>query len=183
LNSKDVKISQTIPYTIFEYDNMSWIGCASNSRIFPFSDDEEQKEEPQPEYMIRFGGYMESNGKAAAAAIIYKNRIAIRTEYMMVTAKVDPIEVGYHGLILGLNRLGSMNVDELFIESNEYQVIEHMENGLRGHVKQVMRLHEYAESILKKFNRVEYELINAETNRRVIAICKHAVETEYANKN
>lgn len=168
---------------IFEYDKMSWIGCTSNSRIFPFSDDEERKEEPHPEYILRFGGYMESSGKAAAAATIYKNRIAIRTEYMMVHAKDDPIEVGYHGLILGLNRVGSMNVDELRIESNEYQVIENMENGLRNHVKPVMRLHEYVESIAKRIPRVEYELINAETNKHVVNICKHAVEKEYANKN
>lgn len=151
--------------------------------IFPFSDDEdEKKEEPQPEYMLRFGGYMESNGKAAAAATIYKNQIAIRTEYIMVNARVDPIEVGYHGLILGLNRLSSMNVDELCIESNEYQIIENMENGLRGHVKPVMRLHNYAESVVKRLNRVEYDVISADTNKRVITICKHAVEKEY-NKN
>ena len=162
---------------------MSWFGCTSNSRIFPFSDDDEGKEEPPPEYMLRFGGYMESTGKAAAGGTIYKNGIAIRTEYMMVTAKADPVEVGYHGLILGLNRLGSMNVSDLIIESNEYQVIENMETGLRGHVNPVMRLHNYAESVVKKFNHVEYELINAEANRKVISICKHAVENEYADKN
>jgi ribonuclease HI len=140
---------------------------------------EEEKEEPETEYVLRFGGYLEPNGNGAAAATIYKNRNAIRTEYMMVNAKVDPVEVPYHGLILGLNRLVLMKITDVKIEGNDYQVIENMEAGLRGHIKPVMRLHTYAESVAKQIPRIEYELINAHDNARVILICRHAVEKEY----
>jgi hypothetical protein len=164
---------------------MSWLGCVNN-QIHPFfSKEDEEKEEVETEYVLRFGGYLGKNGNAAAAATIYKNRNAIRSEYIMVNVRVDPIEVAYHGIILGLNMSISMKIHDIKIEGNDYQVIENMENGLRGHTKTVMRLHNYAKSVTEKMKNIEYELINADTNRRIIEFCRNAVEKEfiYRDKN
>jgi ribonuclease HI len=164
---------------------MSWLGCVNN-QIHPFfskEDEDEEKEEVETEYVLRFGGYLGSNGNAAAAATIYKNRNAIRSEYIMVNVRVDPVEVAYHGVILGLNMLVAMKIQDIKIEGNDYQVIENMENELRGHTKPVMRLHNYAKSVTEKMKNIEYELINADTNRRIITICRNAVEKDYAYRN
>lgn len=163
---------------------MSWFGCANNNRVFPFFVEEEKEEaDREAEYVVRVGGYMDPDGTAASAATIYKNRIAVRAEYMMLNVKTDPIEVGYHGLVLGLNLLISMKIREVKIEVNDNQLIENMENGLRGHTKPVMRLHAYAESCAKKVGKIEYDLIPQDANKHIISICRRAVEKECLSKN
>jgi ribonuclease HI len=142
--------------------------------VRPFSD----------EYVLRFGGYMKSDGNAVAGAVIYKNGVEVWSKYMFVNVRLDPVEMSYHGLILGLKHLFVMNVVEVQVESDDYQVIENMEIGLRGHLRRVMRLHNYAESLSMQFTNINYEQIGENANRYIIQICKNIIddsETELKN--
>jgi len=151
-------------------------GKNPSRRIFPFSESSDEMKEPsEPQYLIRFGGYMGEKGRAAASMVLYKDTHAIRSEYTWVDVVDSPVEIHFYGLILGMERLSAMGVTHIKVEGSETAVIDYMEIGGETRSESIRQLYRRAKSLERQFESVEYDTITKETNHRAIWICKKVV--------
>jgi ribonuclease HI len=138
-----------------------------------------------PQYILRFGGYVSGN-RGAATAILYRDHVAIRVEYMWVDIAESPIEVEFRALILGMERMLGIGITSIKVESSESTVIDYMEIGgkLSSNIPatSVRRLYRKARALAKQFEEIEYDTITKEANARAIHISRKVVEDFYKHR-
>ena len=131
------------------------------------------------QYVLFFDGCAKSNpGLAGAGAVIYKNDFEIWGDSKFVgineTNNVDE----YMGLIFGLRKALKLNINIIHVKGDSKLIIEQMKGHYKCKSDNLKDYHEKAKEIANKFNKISYEHVYREFNKRADELSNEGILKE-----
>lgn len=175
----------------FEEDN--YVETSSENidkrRLIFINFDNKKEEEENCIYRLKFNGYIDNVNKyidgvnCSSCAIIYKNGNAIRCDHQFSyidtnNYKLDDAFVisDLQGLLLGMERLISMKIKNVVIETDRNLIIDLMEEKVSSTCKSVLHLCKKIKTLKKNFDTTNYEIISRNKNQRCVELCKRVID-------
>ena len=122
---------------------------------------------PEFDFKMNFDGCSKGNpGLGGAGAVIYHDGDEIWWESFFVGDKVTNNNAEYAGLILGLQKAVEMNIKVLLIEGDSQLVINQMTGKYKCNSPNLIALYEKAKELETKFDKVYYQHIFRNFNKR-----------------
>jgi ribonuclease HI len=139
---------------------------------------------PEFDFKMNFDGCSKGNpGLGGAGAVIYHDKNEIWWESFFVGDKVTNNNAEYAGLILGLQKAVEMNIKVLLIEGDSQLVINQMTGKYKCNSPNLIALYEKAKELETKFEKVYYQHIFRNFNKRADYLSNIPIEEYYKLKN
>jgi len=159
------------------------IGNIGKSTRLIFNTNDTRSEEEQPAiYTLKFNGYIDGVN-CSSCAIIYKNENAIRCDHKFSYIDINSYQLedafvisDLQGLLLGVERLISMKIKNVVIETDTTLIINLMEEKVSSSCKSILHLCNKIKTLKKNFDRINYEIISRNKNQKCIELCKRAID-------
>lgn len=118
-------------------------------------------------YTLFFDGCSKGNpGPAGAGAVLYQGNKEIWAKSIFVGNNSTNNVAEYTGLIIGLHEAVNKNIKELIVKGDSMLVIKQMKGEYKVNSKDMQRLYENAKSFEKSFDKIIYEHVYREHNKR-----------------
>jgi ribonuclease HI len=138
---------------------------------------------PEFEYKMMFDGCSKGNpGLAGAGAVIYKFDKELWAEHFFVGEMFTNNHAEYAGLILGLQQAKILGIKYLKVQGDSLLVINQMKGLYKCNSINLIELYEKAKDLESYFDKIEYEHIFRNHNKRADELSNIAVE-EYLEEN
>lgn len=138
---------------------------------------------PEFDFKMNFDGCSKGNpGLGGAGAVIYHDGDEIWSESFFVGEKVTNNNAEYAGLILGLQQAVDMNIKILLVEGDSELVISQMTGKYKCNSPNLILLHERAKELEKNFEKVNYQHILRNFNKRADILSNIPIEEYYKIK-
>jgi len=119
------------------------------------------------QYTLFFDGCSKGNpGPAGAGAVLYEGKTEIWSKSIFVGNNSTNNVAEYTGLIIGLHAAVNKNIKELIVKGDSMLVIKQMKGEYKVHSKDMQSLYENAKSFEKSFNKIAYEHVYRDHNKR-----------------
>ena len=119
------------------------------------------------QYTLFFDGCSKGNpGPAGAGAVLYHGNTEIWAKSIFVGNNSTNNVAEYTGLIIGLHEAVSKNIKELNVKGDSMLVIKQMKGEYKVNSKDMLRLYENAKGFEKYFDKIVYEHVYREHNKR-----------------
>jgi ribonuclease HI len=126
-------------------------------------------------FKLQFDGCSKGNpGLAGAGAVIYHDSEEIWTSYLFIGKKTNNY-AEYSGLILGLKQAIEMNIKNLIVEGDSLLVINQMSGDYQVNSPLLLDLYKTAKELEKKFDKIEFNHIYRNKNKRADALSNIAI--------
>ena len=134
---------------------------------------------PEITYVMRFDGCSKRNpGIAGAGAVIYYNNEEVWSSSFFVGDNATNNHAEYAGLILGLQKAVELEIKTLFVEGDSLLVINQMDGKYKCNSPNLIELYNRATSIASNFNKIYFNHIYRNQNKRADELSNIAV-SEY----
>ena len=118
-------------------------------------------------YTLYFDGCSKGNpGPAGAGAVLYHGNTEIWSKSIFVGNNSTNNVAEYTGLIIGLHEAVNKNIKELIVKGDSMLVIKQMNGEYKVNSKGMQRLYENAKGFEKGFDKIVYEHVYREHNKR-----------------
>jgi len=118
-------------------------------------------------YTLFFDGCSKGNpGPAGAGAVLYHGNTEIWSKSIFVGNNSTNNVAEYTGLIIGLHEAVNKNIKELIVKGDSMLVIKQMKGEYKVNSKDMQRLYENAKGFEKGFDKIVYEHVYREHNKR-----------------
>ena len=137
---------------------------------------------PEFDFKMNFDGCSKGNpGLGGAGAVIYHDGDEIWWESFFVGDKVTNNNAEYAGLILGLQKAVEMNIKVLLVEGDSQLVINQMTGKYKCNSPNLIALYEKAKELETNFEKVYYQHIFRNFNKRADYLSNIPIEKYYKN--
>jgi len=138
---------------------------------------------PELDFKMNFDGCSKGNpGLGGAGAVIYHDGDEIWSESFFVGETTTNNNAEYAGLILGLQKAVQMNIKILLVEGDSQLVINQMTGKYKCNSPNLIALYERAKELEKNFDKVYYQHILRNFNKRADYLSNIPIEEYYKNK-
>lgn len=132
---------------------------------------------PKFDYKLNFDGCSKGNpGLAGAGAVIYNLDDEFWSGSFFVGEDFTNNCAEYTGLILGLQQAKVLGIKQLKVEGDSLLVINHMKRLYKCKSKNLIELYEKARELESHFDKIEYEHIFRNKNKRADELSNIAVD-------
>lgn len=139
---------------------------------------------PEFDYKLKFDGCSKGNpGLAGAGAVIYHFDKEYWTDSFFVGEMFTNNHAEYAGLILGLQQAKVLGIKCLKVEGDSLLVINQMKGTYKCKSSNLIELYEKAKELETHFNKIEYEHIFRNQNKRADQLSNTAIEQQHASKD
>lgn len=123
-------------------------------------------------YTLFFDGCSKGNpGRAGAGAVLYDETGAeVFAEAVFVGNSATNNEAEYSGLIVGLHESATRGIKDLHVCGDSLLVIRQMEGKYKVNSVKLAPLHEGAKTLASKFEKIEFEHVYRDKNKRADAL-------------
>jgi ribonuclease HI len=138
---------------------------------------------PEITHVMKFDGCSKGNpGIAGAGAVIYLNSHEIWSDSVFVGNNSTNNEAEYQGLILGLKKANELDINNLIVEGDSLLVINHMNGTYKCKSPNLIELYNKSIHLSKLFNKIYFNHIYRNENKRADELSNIAVSEEYLLK-
>jgi ribonuclease HI len=139
------------------------------------------------QYTLFFDGCSKGNpGPAGAGAVLYHGNTEIWSKSIFVGNNSTNNVAEYSGLIIGLHEAVNKNIKEIIVKGDSMLVIKQMKGEYKVNSKDMQRLYENAKGFEKGFDKIVYEHVYREHNKRADQLSNEGLiiqNTENNTKN
>lgn len=136
------------------------------------------------QYTLFFDGCSKGNpGPAGAGAVLYQGNTEIWAKSIFVGKNSTNNVAEYTGLIIGLHQAVNKNIKELVVKGDSMLVIKQMKGEYKVSSKDMQRLYENAKSFEKSFDKIVYEHVYREHNKRADQLSNEGVNVQDIENN
>ena len=136
------------------------------------------------QYTLFFDGCSKGNpGPAGAGAVLYEGHTEIWAKSFFVGNNSTNNVAEYTGLIIGLHAAVNKNIKELIVKGDSMLVIKQMKGEYKVHSKDMQSLYENAKSFEKSFNKIIYEHVYREYNKRADQLSNEGLHIQNIENN
>lgn len=138
---------------------------------------------PEFDYKMCFDGCSKNNpGLSGAGAVIYHHGEEYWSGYFFVGELFTNNHAEYAGLIMGLQQAKEYEIKQLYVQGDSLLVINQMKGLYKCKSPNLIELYEKAKELEKYFDKIEYNHVLREHNKRAdhlsnIAIEKYLLDT------
>jgi ribonuclease HI len=119
------------------------------------------------QHTLFFDGCSKGNpGPAGAGAVLYDGKKEIWSKSIYVGNNTTNNVAEYTGLIIGLHEAINKNIKELIVKGDSMLVIKQMKGEYKVNSKDMQRLYENAKKFESFFDKIVYEHVYREFNKR-----------------
>lgn len=137
---------------------------------------------PEFDYKLNFDGCSKGNpGLAGAGAVIYHFDKECWADTFFVGEMFTNNHAEYAGLILGLQQAKIMGIKCLKVEGDSLLVINQMKGAYKCKSINLLELHEKAKQLESHFEKIEYEHVFRNKNKRADELSNIAID-KYLHK-
>ena len=138
---------------------------------------------PEIIHVMKFDGCSKGNpGIAGAGAVIYLNSNEIWSGSVFVGNNSTNNEAEYQGLILGLKKANELDINNLIVEGDSLLVINHMNGTYKCNSPNLIELYNKSHNLSKLFNKIYFNHIYRNENKRADELSNIAVSEKYLLK-
>ncbi len=131
---------------------------------------------PEFDYKLKFDGCSKGNpGLAGAGAVIYHFDKEFWSDSFFVGEMFTNNHAEYAGLILGLQQAKVLGIKFLKVEGDSLLVINQMKGTYKCKSSNLLDLYEKAKELESHFEKIEYEHIFRNQNKRADQLSNHAI--------
>jgi len=136
------------------------------------------------QYTLFFDGCSKGNpGPAGAGAVLYQGNTEIWAKSIFVGNNSTNNVAEYTGLIIGLHQAVNKNIKELVVKGDSMLVIKQMKGEYKVSSKDMQRLYENAKSFEKSFDKIVYEHVYREHNKRADQLSNEGLNVQDIENN
>ena len=136
------------------------------------------------QYTLFFDGCSKGNpGPAGAGAVLYQGNTEIWAKSIFVGKNSTNNVAEYTGLIIGLHEAVNKNIKQLTVKGDSMLVIKQMKGEYKVNSKDMQRLYENAKSFEKSFDKIVYEHVYREHNKRADQLSNEGVNLQDIENN
>ena len=126
-----------------------------------------------------FDGCSKGNpGNAGAGAVIYQNGIEVYSKTLNLSIQTNNV-AEYNGLIIGLELAIFNGIKELSVKGDSLLVIKQMKGEYKVKNKNLKILFERAKQLSLKFDKITFEHIYRENNKRADELSNIALKDKF----
>jgi len=120
-------------------------------------------------YTLNFSSYKNNDIKeiTVCLATLYKNDLAIRTEYKFIETTDSFIEGDLNGLFLGIKLAIKLKITNIIVKTSNISIINNINNKSEIKKYKILKLLKDIKNLKKTFSSIKYELISIEENSKV----------------
>lgn len=138
---------------------------------------------PEFDYKLKFDGCSKGNpGLAGAGAVIYHFDKECWIDSFFVGEMFTNNHAEYAGLILGLQQAKVLGIKCLKVEGDSLLVINQMKGTYKCKSSNLLELYEKAKELETHFEKIEYEHIFRNQNKRADQLSNIAIEQQIVTK-
>jgi ribonuclease HI len=135
-------------------------------------------------YTLFFDGCSKGNpGPAGAGAVLYQGNTEIWAKSIFVGNNSTNNVAEYTGLIIGLHEAVNKNIKELTVKGDSMLVIKQMKGEYKVNSKDMLRLYENAKNFEKTFDKITYEHVYRDYNKRADELSNQGLNVQNIENN
>ena len=134
-------------------------------------------------YTLFFDGCSKGNpGPAGAGAVLYHGNTEIWSKSIFVGNNSTNNVAEYSGLIIGLHEAVNKNIKEIIVKGDSMLVIKQMKGEYKVNSKDMQRLYENAKGFEKGFDKIVYEHVYRDHNKRADQLSNEGLHVQMNKK-
>uniref|UniRef100_A0A6C0ETC3 RNase H type-1 domain-containing protein n=1 Tax=viral metagenome TaxID=1070528 RepID=A0A6C0ETC3_9ZZZZ len=135
------------------------------------------------QHTLFFDGCSKGNpGPAGAGAVIYQGNTEIWSKSLFVGNNSTNNVAEYTGLIIGLHEAVNKKIKELIVKGDSMLVIKQMKGEYKVNSKDMLRLYENAKGFEKYFDKIVYEHVYRDHNKRADQLSNEGLHAQMNKK-
>jgi ribonuclease HI len=135
------------------------------------------------QHTLFFDGCSKGNpGPAGAGAVIYQGNTEIWAKSIFVGNNSTNNVAEYTGLIIGLHEAVNKKIKELIVKGDSMLVIKQMKGEYKVNSNDMLRLYENAKGFEKYFDKIVYEHVYRDHNKRADQLSNEGLHVQMNKK-